>query len=424
MKRRALLSALLSATVLLWALPAGAAVPTFVACGTPTEGNTTVNIPAPAGIQTNDLIVVQMEIFGNGSTASSPGVGWTQIRADTTDQGNQTIWWHLATGSGDGPWTFTSSTDISGAACAYRGVNTSTPIDTSNATIKSGQNVSTIASTAITPSVNNDLLLNMAFIGAALAPTMDAGLSVAFTSIQLGATAPYGQGYVNAPSSGTPSSTYTTTSGDTAGRAISAAVLLKPTAATPTPTATATSTAATPTATPTPFLACSPNYGIHLLNSSNHIMNGGASWSSSSANFNVRAVDQTGNVVDAFTGSASATTASYNKTVVFLDGNNHICAGSSDSATAASPNAYARACNSSGLVPLCATATLTPTATATSTATATATATATGGATPTATASPATPTPTATATPTASPTPLPNFTVNIIDASGKILDTF
>ncbi len=171
----------------------------------------------------------------------------------------------------------------------------------------------------------------------------------------------------------------------------------------------------------TPFATCSPDANAYLVNSTNHIMNGGASGTSASAHLTVRAVDDRGLVVDAFTGSASGTVSAYNTTVQFRDGNNNICAGSSDSAVSAGYSEIVRVCNSSGLVPVCATNTPTATATATATVSATATATATGGATPTATISA---TPTVSATPTATATAIYQRTLQLIDANGKVDDTF
>ncbi|HEY2107231.1 MAG TPA: S8 family serine peptidase, partial [Candidatus Binataceae bacterium] len=68
--------------------------------GSPTSG---LSVPAPASIQTNDLIVVQATDYW-GNAVNPPDLSWHLIRVDSL--ANHAVvrsFWHLATGAGDGP---------------------------------------------------------------------------------------------------------------------------------------------------------------------------------------------------------------------------------------------------------------------------------------------------------------------------------
>ena len=72
-----------------------------------------------------------------------------------------------------------------------------------------------------------------------------------------------------------------------------------------------------------------------------------------SPNYAVQAVDTSGNIVDAFTGTASGTSGVANQIVRFVDNSGMVCLGTSVSATAAAYQTTARVCNSSHQVAPC-----------------------------------------------------------------------
>ena len=83
-------------------------------------------------------------------------------------------------------------------------------------------------------------------------------------------------------------------------------------------------------------------------------MNGGASAvTGPGANWAAWAVDTSGNIVNAFTGTASGTSASQNYTIQIVDGHGYVCSGTSDSSTPASPNFTVRICNTENSVAGC-----------------------------------------------------------------------
>ena len=84
-------------------------------------------------------------------------------------------------------------------------------------------------------------------------------------------------------------------------------------------------------------------------------MNGGASAVTGlGANWAAWAVDTSGNIVNSFTGTASGTSGSVNRTIRIVDGHGLVCTGTSDSGTPASYNLTVRVCNTEHSVAGCA----------------------------------------------------------------------
>ena len=83
-------------------------------------------------------------------------------------------------------------------------------------------------------------------------------------------------------------------------------------------------------------------------------MNGGASAVTGlGANWYAWAVDDTGKIVEAFTGTASGTTAAVNKTIRIVDGHGLVCSGTSDSGTSANYSLTVRVCDTNNHVAGC-----------------------------------------------------------------------
>jgi hypothetical protein len=192
--------------------------PTFVSAGAVATVNNTANqitLAAPAGIATNDLIVAHVIFYnGTGTVTGFTSSGWTAIRCDNGGIGASSgcLLWHLASSNGDGPWTLTESGSVAtdymtGRASAFRGANLATPIDLSAGQV--GAQASTVVSLAVTPTVNNGLLV--AFYGSRGGTycTLDAALSTVYNGgdvlwLLLA-------GAVNAPAAGIASAAYTST---------------------------------------------------------------------------------------------------------------------------------------------------------------------------------------------------------------------
>lgn len=189
--------------------------PLFVNHGTAAHTfGTSLSVPAPAAIQLNDLIIVEVASSASSDTVSKPDSSWTLIHAGipATNANVYSEYWHAATGSGDGPWVFTVSpaTYISANATAWRNTHIAAPIDTS--AFAAGNNIDPMASLSVTP--NNNLGLLVVFwtgkqgVGGAGPITMDPALTQAYNpgfdinNFILSA------GYTAAPGTGVPSAVY------------------------------------------------------------------------------------------------------------------------------------------------------------------------------------------------------------------------
>lgn len=141
------------------------AAPTWVAAGTktqkPTNSGTTSSVAPPAGHATNDLLVIVANPF-SGVTLSTPS-GWTLLGdSGSWASGHRSyLYWKLATSSSEPSVTLTTSAGAynDSQMYAFRGVDTTTPIDAATVygTVATGgaANVSVPALTTVT----NDALL-------------------------------------------------------------------------------------------------------------------------------------------------------------------------------------------------------------------------------------------------------------------------
>jgi Bacterial Ig domain len=111
---------------------------------------TSLVLPVPAGIQSGDVMIAQVDVRG-GPTITAP-VGWALIRVDTNPtQMKAAAYYRVATASEPSSftWTFSKSQAASGGIAAYIGVDPSTPIDTT-----SSAQATTATSSIVAPSVN------------------------------------------------------------------------------------------------------------------------------------------------------------------------------------------------------------------------------------------------------------------------------
>jgi hypothetical protein len=104
----------------------------FVASTTTIQGTAATSMPlaVPTGVASGDLLIAH--ISAHDARTFSTLTGWTQLLTATTGGVSTGVWYRVATGSEPASYTFTwnTSDEAVGAMLAYRGVNTSSPIQT------------------------------------------------------------------------------------------------------------------------------------------------------------------------------------------------------------------------------------------------------------------------------------------------------
>lgn len=133
--------------------------------GTNGAGTATLNVPA--GVQDNDLMLVWAGVDSGTANISATNTtwaptGWTKLRYDN-DGSSVTVglicYYRIASSEpASYNWTAPGS-DIALICRAYRGVDTTTPIETSNGATANGTTATTINAPTITPTGTTDLLL-------------------------------------------------------------------------------------------------------------------------------------------------------------------------------------------------------------------------------------------------------------------------
>jgi MSHA biogenesis protein MshQ len=146
--------------LLLLALPAQAAI-TLVGANPATVSSgavSSISLNKPAGVTTNDVLIAQISARGGFLTTITPPAGWTLIRRNNAGGSiipglgatlASALYYKVATASEAASYSFSISPSIrtSGGLLVYRGVDTTSPINTSG-----GQN--NASSTSVTaPSI-------------------------------------------------------------------------------------------------------------------------------------------------------------------------------------------------------------------------------------------------------------------------------
>jgi Putative Ig domain len=136
-----------------WTVTAGGGGITFrsASSGANNVGNNVV-IPAPAGVQANDVMVAVLDI--KVAPTTTPPAGWNLVNSTANGSNfTQKVYTKVATGSEPADYTFTINENraISGVIVAYSGVNTSNPVEIAG-TVGSGTTTSITA-----PSVSSGL---------------------------------------------------------------------------------------------------------------------------------------------------------------------------------------------------------------------------------------------------------------------------
>ncbi len=222
------------------ATPTAVATPaniTFVGTGPLTDYSTavtTVSVGAPSGVQSGDVLLAQIVIYnGNGTDVPSAPGGWTNIRHDSVNDGNQiTSWLYYKVAGANEPssygWNIASNW-AAGVMGAWRGA-AAAPVGNSGGLAVAGASPLSGSAPSLTPS--NDSEMQVYFYGA----QSHAGpaLTVADVTQRFEATSSK-EGFalafadLVAPSAGNPSPTYPATATMSGGVAMTAqAVLLTP----------------------------------------------------------------------------------------------------------------------------------------------------------------------------------------------------
>lgn len=126
------------------------------------SGTGTLTISTPTGVAAGDVMLAQVG-QRSGSTFTAPA-GWTLVRSDTlAGQIVSALYWRVVTTTEptSHSWTSPSGGQSAGGIVAYRGVNTTNPV---NAHAGLTGTVATISIPAVTTTVSNTMVVALAAI--------------------------------------------------------------------------------------------------------------------------------------------------------------------------------------------------------------------------------------------------------------------
>ena len=118
-----------------------------------------LDLTPPTGTAAGDILIAQVR-NQSGRAWSTGATGWTKIREDNDGTIVQAIFWKLATASEPASYNFTvgASARLTGSIYAFRGLNTSTPVDVSSGGTNSA---SPITAPSLTTTVAGDMVVVM-----------------------------------------------------------------------------------------------------------------------------------------------------------------------------------------------------------------------------------------------------------------------
>ncbi|KKU14490.1 MAG: Fibronectin type III domain protein [Parcubacteria group bacterium GW2011_GWB1_45_9] len=133
---------------LVWRIPsANAAIPTFVGCGAAAGAAAAITPVLPAGIATNDILLLFLETSGEAITvANGNGGTWSGVSGSPQSPSGAvtlTVFWSRYNGTQGDPTTSDSGNHQGGSICAYRGVvTTGNPWDVTSGSVDATSDVS------------------------------------------------------------------------------------------------------------------------------------------------------------------------------------------------------------------------------------------------------------------------------------------
>jgi len=151
-----------------------------------TSSTASVTPAHPAGLATDDVLLAHMYSRAGATPTPPSGQGWTQIQLGTST-GRLSVWWRTFT-SGDtsGAWTGGGTSGFYGVISAFRGVDTSTPLDVTTPAAATG---TTTTATAPSVTTSTDDAYAVSFFANA-----DNGGGTGFATPTNGFTLSYGGG--------------------------------------------------------------------------------------------------------------------------------------------------------------------------------------------------------------------------------------
>lgn len=141
--------------------------PTFVAKGAFTSGAAALAVPAPAGIQANDFLLLKVESANEAIT--SPGGDWVELPTDspqftgtaaTAGGVRLALFYKFTTGTETDVTIADSGNHTTAIMSAYRGVDRNSPIHVSAGSVDAAATTS-VSCPAVTTTINNCLIVNI-----------------------------------------------------------------------------------------------------------------------------------------------------------------------------------------------------------------------------------------------------------------------
>ncbi len=141
------------------------------------SGGTTLTIANPTGTLSGDVMVAHVIVRTASNTITAPN-GWSLIRRQDSSSSISTATYRKVAGSSEPTsytWTFGTAGEASGGIASYTGVNTTTPVDASNAQYNAS--TSNVDNAGVTTTVANDLLVYTTGITTATIVNVPSGFS-------------------------------------------------------------------------------------------------------------------------------------------------------------------------------------------------------------------------------------------------------
>ncbi len=141
------------------------------ATGNNGAGASTLTINVPAGTTSGDVMVAFVVVQTAGNTITLPA-GWSLVLRQDSSSSIATASYVKVAGSSEPAsytWSFSTSGEASGGIASYIGVNTTTPVDASNAQYNA--NTSNVDNSGVTTTTANDMLVYA--VGVATATTVN-----------------------------------------------------------------------------------------------------------------------------------------------------------------------------------------------------------------------------------------------------------
>lgn len=132
----------------------------FVASTSVQDETDSVTVDTPAGVEENDVMVVQLSFRGGSGVSVTAPSGWSEIRRDDGSDISQVVYFRVAatTESATYSWDLSQAVRIVAINSAYRNVDATDPIDAHGGQDGSG---STVVAPSVTTSVANTRLLGL-----------------------------------------------------------------------------------------------------------------------------------------------------------------------------------------------------------------------------------------------------------------------